>query len=62
MKEKEMGKHVKCCFKIHHPVQTISFVKLFFFEAMTILQIVLRGLGNLNFDPLNGWVLTFLIF
>ena len=29
-------------------------VRLFVFKAMTIIQIFLRGLGKLNFNPLNG--------
>ena len=34
-------------------------VRLFFFGVMTIIQIVLRGLGKQNFHTLNGWVLNF---
>ena len=56
-----MGKNVICCFIIYYPDQKISFVTLFFFEVMTIIQIFLKGLDKLNCVLLNGWVLNFLI-
>jgi len=39
--------------------KNISFDRFFFFEVMKIIQVFLRGLGKLTFDPLNGWVLNF---
>ena len=37
----------------------ISFDRFFFFEFMTIIQVFLKGLGELTFNPLNGWILNF---
>ena len=34
---KEVGRNIKCWFKMHNPGQKISLVQLFFFEAMTII-------------------------
>jgi len=43
-------KQGKCCFNIYIPGQKY-FVRLIFFEVITIIQIFLRGLDKLNFDP-----------
>jgi len=56
---KGMDKNVKFCFTIYNPRQTISFVRGFLLEAMTIIQIFLVCLGKLTFDHLNGWILDF---
>ena len=38
--------------------KNISFVRLFFFEGIMIIQIVLRALGKLNFVLVQGWELN----
>ena len=40
-----------CCFEVYNPGQKVFFVRLFFFKIMKIIQIFLRWLGMLNFDP-----------
>ena len=55
-----MGKTAKCCFKMYNPGQQNTFVRLFFFEAMTILQTFLRRLGKLNSNPFTWLSIEFL--
>ena len=53
-----MGKTSNAGLKYTILTKNISLDRLFFFEVMKIIQIFLRGLGKLAFDPLNGWVLN----
>ena len=58
-KAKEKVK-LSCCFKMYNPGQQNTFVRLFFFEVLTIIQIFLRGLGKLNFDSFTWLGIEFL--